>query len=160
MNKPEFRAWDEEKKKFHYSGEIECLKVDMGFWFTGACSCHPDFLIDSECESLPVEQYTGLHDSKDVKIFAGDWLLHTPQKYVRSEGTYEYDDNDRLLAVPRSIYVDLEPVQIGPVSWDETGGWFPFADNDDGMPYPDPARCEVIGDIHQNPEILPNPVTQ
>lgn len=36
------------------------------------------------------------------------------------------------------------------------GGYIPFADNDDGVPYPDPLESEVIGNIHEHPDKNPH----
>jgi len=130
-----------------HEGIFVYLRGLQGTWTSKNGTYYGEIVTGSE------EQCTGLHDSKGVEIFEGDILLYTPQKWTGTEGKYEYDDNERLIAVPRNIYIDMEPVQRGPVSWDETGGWFPFADNDDGMPYPDALRCEVIGNVHENPEL-------
>lgn len=36
----------------------------------------------------------------------------------------------------------------------DDAGFYPFSDSDDGMPYPKPGECIVIGNVHENPELL------
>ncbi|HHV63837.1 MAG TPA: hypothetical protein GXX46_01985 [Peptococcaceae bacterium] len=79
-------------------------------------------------DCLVIMQYTCLKDKNSKEIYEGD--------IVRTS-------DDRVLAV----------------EWcNERGGWFPFASGDGcGCCEYDtysPYNCEVIGNIHENPELL------
>jgi uncharacterized phage protein (TIGR01671 family) len=79
----------------------------------------------SQFNDIEITQYTGLQDSKGKEIYEGDVV--------------EYID-DRDIKKKRLVFY-------------EYGGFLPFADNDDGIPYPKPYECEIIGNIYENPEL-------
>ena len=89
-----------------------------------------DILVDPET----VGQFTGLIDKNDVMIFEGD--------IVDTSGT------DLLAGLPNST--------LGVVEWDDRiGGFNPFADyySDCGI-FTEANKCVVVGNIHDNPELL------
>ena len=70
-------------------------------------------------------QYIGLKDKNGKEIYEGD--------IIECFGNYN-----------KGIYI---------IDFYE-GGFRPFADSDDGLPYPHPEECEVIGNIYENLELL------
>jgi uncharacterized phage protein (TIGR01671 family) len=85
-----------------------------------------------ECAHSELMQYTGLHDKNGREIYEGD-VIKFPKDHT---------------------YYSFYGVTGQPVEWDESGGWHPFANNEDGQPYPKPGECEVIGNVYENPELL------
>jgi uncharacterized phage protein (TIGR01671 family) len=72
-------------------------------------------------------QFTGLKDRNGREIYEGDVVRHEPLGYERrTESLVEFFE----------------------------GGFLPFSDSDDGAPYPDPEKVEIIGNIYENPELL------
>jgi uncharacterized phage protein (TIGR01671 family) len=71
-------------------------------------------------------QYTGLKDMNGKDIYEDDII----------ECFCKYHDGEKYI-----------------VNY-EDGGFYPFADNDDGIPYVKSEECEVVGNIHENKEEL------
>lgn len=90
-----------------------------------------------EVERETVGQYTGLCDKNGKKIFEGDVLSH----YInwlgrRVNGVCEYDDKEQAAWMCR--FVDESENEA-------TGFLADWVDNN---------GCEIIGNIHDNPELL------
>ena len=81
-------------------------------------------------DDVEIMQYTGLKDKNGKEIYEGD--------IVKGKGLDFYNPD-----VTRVV-----------VEWLGCGSWYPFADNEDNMPYPYPEAEEVIGNIYENPELL------
>lgn len=96
-----------------------------------------------------VGQYTGLTDKKGKKIFEGDVV-----KY-KTVCRFDYDDDLEKFGNKNP---ELTNSYIGVIDWNEKGGCF--------FPFPNRNDCEdfwysfgtydfeVIGNIHDNPELL------
>lgn len=121
-------------------------------WIQGNLLCYPDvnrafihvgdYFKGGACEVIKstVGQFTGVLDENGRKIFEGDLIQ------IRFEG-------------------DAEPPSTPPV-WYETGkvvwhgqlhGWYVIFDSPDGIPIQEYDDCDgvfVIGNIHDNPELL------
>ena len=130
-------------------------RIDNNEWVTGtpfieancckmitAVALHPDFVDEGNVyfsEGFPVRQetvgqYTGLTDKNGKKIFEGDIIIFNRGRNLPN-------------TKPRPL----------PVFWDERNVQFtlyesPFAVLQKDMMH----ECEVIGNIHDNPELLEN----
>jgi uncharacterized phage protein (TIGR01671 family) len=82
-------------------------------------------------------QYTGLKDKNGKEIYEGDIVVLN--RMWKECPLYGFEDGDKV-----------------EVEWAE-GGFHPFSDNEDSMPYPNPCKCEVIGNIYENPELIKEP---
>ena len=137
MREIKFRAWEKKEKKMYYPGDFppkeettaHLMDMDMegmGLLFDGQpIAC-------DECGSFAyltpgryiLMQYTGLKDKNGKEIYEGDVYF-----------------NSGWTGGCKGIVVE----------WDEGGGFSCFCDGEYGE---DPFEVEVIGNIHENPELL------
>ena len=137
MRELKFRAWSPSMGKWRADWSLSTYEIVLNLNAER---------IDSD---LVLEQYTGLKDKNGREIYEGDILVFTPKRWVRQEGNYEKNANGIVVGWPVDIYEDDDKAPPFTVEWNDCGGWYPFCDDDDGMPYPKPDRCEIIGNIHE-----------
>jgi uncharacterized phage protein (TIGR01671 family) len=132
-----FRAWDEANKKMTKSMLLEDLILKASLQ-------NPDtFQWDSE---IPMMQYTGLKDKNGVEIYEGD-LLRFPPKDDYEKQTYNafevfFHGNDAA-----SYHIGWQMNRMHTQGHSAGGASFGFLPKNT-------AKMEVIGNIHQNPELL------
>jgi len=121
-------------------------RKDNGEWLTGffrVNSFYKNAIIENPESGFPyivipetVGEYTGLQDKNRMKIFEGDVVR------IRNEG---------------GGYLD-EEYKYAKVKWKNSYAAFVLFNNDwcddEGFWDFSPSRCEVIGNIHDNPELL------
>lgn len=87
-----------------------------------------DFMPDADI----IEQYTGLKDKNGKKIYEGDIVFFFTEHFDKATGGFDGEDEHNAI-----------------VEWFDNG--FAFMDK---VPYDPNIECEVIGNIHENPELL------
>lgn len=83
--------------------------------------------IEAKVDSVEIMQYTGLKDRLGKEIWEGDIIKH----YM----------GDSLQTNPSVV------------KWNSDGGWSPWLEFE-GDSYTRVSKAEVIGNIHENPELL------
>lgn len=133
MREIRFRAWSKSYKKMVYF-DLRGRNIVCGDIYDGLALCDESFdrgfeYLNSDDEFV-VMQYTGLQDKNGKKIFEGDILL----------GKYSYGLKQREIVEWLKSFTGFSP--------------FNRYDSDFGDYY-EIGRCEVIGNIYENPELLP-----
>lgn len=126
MNRPiKFRAWDGEKKEMYY-------------WTLNDLLCrfgNKEYADDYTASPLfEWTQYTGLHDKNGKEIYEGDILRNGDEgsTFNAGIGVVEYVTNNSVGHPINGYWAAL---------YDEAFTIYP-------------KQCEVIGNIHENPELL------
>lgn len=137
MNQLKFRVWHKRRKKYY---EVLHLHLDSfgGNWVTAKgfdVIENKDIHIQIQAKDCIIEQFTGLKDIKGVEIYEGD--------IVR----YEVDTG----CANGSVFSGNEIVSFGR-PWG-------LGNADIGWVFGDPVdspsdECEVIGNIHDNQELM------
>ena len=126
MRELKFRVWQSVTKKMYTWPDVR-MKSAGGGW---------TIICDGQCMGLKyvdIMQYTGMKDKNGEAVWEGDIIL-----YPWSTGTYSKGIIEFKVSKWRSP--GFTCVTIGD---DENGDEISFD-----------SRCEVIGNIHENPELL------
>lgn len=131
---PEFRAWDKKTKKMYFVNAIEMKpNNDITVWtnhFEGGYRLTDDYIL---------EQNTGLKDKNDTKIFEADIVKVTFEDGSGVATSIKWFGNEGYPAF------DLEDI---------FGRWFDTSNALSTIIESGVETVEVIGNIHENPELL------
>ena len=146
MREIKFRMWHKEQKKMYSAeelGEDQMTLMPDGRGFANISGASTKLSqIDNGRKTIPF-QYTGLKDKNGKEIYERDVVRCFYE-------TWDFRTDRREPELLDRAWIN----GITYVEWNDCGGWYPFVDNDDGMPYPDTELSEVIGNIYENPELL------
>lgn len=129
MRELKFRAWDKENECWLNFGYASIYRKEDG---------EPDTIFKFDfSDSYIVEQYTGLKDKNGKEIYEGDIFRNTI-----NGGTWRvnWDENDAAFWVDSGV----AGCGLGEFNYDRGEREYGFIRK----------NCEVIGNIHENPELL------
>lgn len=128
MREIEFRVWDKDLEEYFPICE------DLGFGLIGITTKGNNILfmedgeiVTDDTKDYIIEQYTGIKDQNDKEIYAGDIVSVYDGRYIGSINQYPSGEWKIIWVAPKGTVDSL------------------YAHRD---------LCEVVGDIHNNPELL------
>lgn len=134
MREIKFRAWDKQRKCWLGSFDtIQDNGEEVTIWDYIKIFSDEKLILSDVVYPVDIEQYTGLKDRNGKEIFEGDIFivrnLHDGDEYI-------YSSNKG--AIPQLI------------TWENCGFNFGLSSRIEYQPH----DFEVIGNIHENPELL------
>lgn len=146
-----FRAWDKSRNEWYGASNPESLTF-YGFHVFGECT----LLCSPSCEDLQhlvIEQFTGLLDKNGIEIYEGD-IVETPYLFnVDEYSTYDGSTIGLYRGVV-SFRPSLGFFQKNVVRQEHDGDTHTEWHRNKDLPNVIQSRCSVIGNIHENPELL------
>ncbi|MDD5006447.1 MAG: YopX family protein [Candidatus Omnitrophica bacterium] len=143
MQEIKYRYFDKKENKFYYFS-IKDLFDGFGTEYN-----MPDNVPWIDCDAISeIEQFTGKQDKNGKDIYAGDIVKCNPDKHEIC-----YTDGTKRNQLPETY---AENGDIFLVEYDnDVCGYAPFCnyDSDCGLSN-HPSYFEIIGNVHQNPELL------
>jgi uncharacterized phage protein (TIGR01671 family) len=132
MREIKFRAWHTEQKKM-YSAE-EMAEDQLTLLPTGKfINVHGNSKLSRIYDFMIPLQFIGKHDKNGKEIYEGDVIR-------LGDDTYDLYRN---------------PGDISLVEWDDTEtGFTPFCNAHSDYDSINPDTCEIIGNVHENPELV------
>lgn len=162
MRTIEFRAWDKKDKIMLFNFVLDYSKGELysKMPIDGACGWNKDFW------DVELMQFTGLKDKNGKEIYEGDIVAF--DESVMSDVGEDKPNYIEKRSDKGFIYADGKRGErkygreIKIVEWKEKScGFEPFSDSEDNCGHcgggDTPKGCEVIGNIHENPELLVTP---
>jgi len=130
MREIKFRAWDNQKNRWYSEWE----NPNRSEWTPD--DGHRELSITSSDGAITIEQFTGLRDKNGKEIYEGD---------IVNKQYHNLECHNGIGVVSMGTGNDSDGYQHG--SW---YGW--MAGNSSLLDLVE--ECEVIGNIHENPELL------
>lgn len=127
MREIKFRIWDDKHSRFNY--QDFSVKDNMFHIGSGGQSN-----MGNPVYSKPMQQYTGLKDKNGKEVYEGDIVLQ--------QMPWTHPESQRHSTVE---YIGCCFYMVNPE--EKTGGKAYYVVNE---------SCEVIGNIYENPELLPS----